>query len=71
MASNFKKKSDNDLEKTLKGKRKSLQQFRFGSSGSKVRNVKEGSTLRRDIARILTELNSRRLAGIAEDSQSK
>ena len=60
MASDIRKKSDSDLEKELKDKRKSLQQFRFGSSGSKVRNVKEGAALRRDIARILTELNSRR-----------
>ena len=71
MASDIRKKSDSDLEKELKEKRKSLQQFRFGSSGSKVRNVKEGVSLRRGIARILTELQARRSEKIAETAQSK
>lgn len=53
------KKSVKDLEKDLKSKRKSLKDFRFGLSGSKTRNTKEGSALRKEIARILTELNNR------------
>ena len=53
------KKSVKDLEKDLDKKRKALRDFRFGLSGAKTRNIKEGQNLKRDIARILTELNSR------------
>jgi len=53
------KKSVKDLEKDLKTKRKALMDFRFGLSGSKTRNTKEGVALRKGIARILTELNNR------------
>lgn len=55
----LKKKNRISLEKELQENRAALQQFRFGSSGSKTRNVREGQNLRKDIARILTELNSR------------
>jgi ribosomal protein L29 len=53
------KKSVKDLEKELQNKRNSLKDFRFGLSGSKTRNTKEGVSLRKGIARILTELNTR------------
>ena len=43
----------------LQEKRKSLRLFRFGISGSKTKNVKEGNNTRKEIARILTEINSR------------
>jgi len=55
-----KKKSVSDLEKELREKRKNLQKFKFGSAGSRTRNVKEGANIKKDIARILTELNVRR-----------
>lgn len=48
-----------NIEKLLAEKREALRIFRFGISGSKVKNVKEGMKLRKDIARILTELNLR------------
>lgn len=51
-------KNEKDLIKTLAEKRKALQTFRFNISGSKTRNVKEGRGLRKEIARILTTLNS-------------
>lgn len=51
-----------DLEKLLREKQAALRAFRFGIAGSKIRNVREGRTLRRDIARILTELAARRRA---------
>lgn len=57
--SDLRKKKEADLEKLLKDKKKSLQDFRFGISGSRTRNVKEGKALRRDAAQILTEINSR------------
>lgn len=54
-------KSDNELYKTLIEKRAALRDFRFGTAGTKTRNVKEGMALKREIARILTELNARRV----------
>lgn len=56
--SEFKDKNPKDLMKALTEKRNALQDFRFGISGGKAKNVKEGSILRKDIARILTELNA-------------
>lgn len=58
-AKNLEKKTDKDLKKELKEKKDSLRKFRFGLSGSKTRDTKEGKNLRKDVARILTELNSR------------
>ncbi len=55
----FKKKSEKELEKMLKESREELRKFRFGLSGSRTRNLKEGRALRRKIAQILTEMNSR------------
>ncbi len=52
--SEYKNKTKEDLLKTLTEKRLALRNFRFGISGSKVRNVKEGRELKKDIARILT-----------------
>lgn len=54
--SEFKDKNPKDLLKSLNEKRNALQDFRFGMSGGKTKNVKEGRTLRKDIARIQTEL---------------
>lgn len=50
-------KAKQDLVKSLYEKREALKAFRFGEAGSKTRNVKEGSGIRKDIARIMTELN--------------
>ncbi len=54
---NYIGKTKEDLVKSLYEKRESLRAFRFGEAGSKTRNVKEGISLRKDIARIMTELN--------------
>lgn len=53
----FKNKTGNELKQTLKDKREALRVFRFAMSGSKTKNLKEGMTLRKDIARIMTILN--------------
>lgn len=53
----LKKKTEKELEKMLNDKREALRVFRFGMSGSKLKNVKEGHNLRVEIARILTTLN--------------
>ncbi|MDO8589803.1 MAG: 50S ribosomal protein L29 [bacterium] len=50
-------KSKQDLVKALGERREILRKLRFGASGSKTRNVKEGMVIRKDIARIMTELN--------------
>ncbi|MEK7135433.1 MAG: 50S ribosomal protein L29 [Patescibacteria group bacterium] len=50
-------KAKADLVKALYEKREALRAFRFGEAGSKTRNVKEGAGLRKDVARIMTELN--------------
>ena len=55
----LKKLSDKDLLKMLEEKRKAVRQFRFDVTGSKVKNLKEGGTIKKDVARILTELTSR------------
>jgi ribosomal protein L29 len=55
----LKNKSKPTLLKMLTEKREDLRNFRFGITGSKVRNVKEGKALRKEIARILTKLNKK------------
>lgn len=47
-----------DLTKMLTEKREALRVSRFGSAGSKNKNVKESVSIRRDIARIMTALNA-------------
>ena len=53
----FKTKSEAELKKLLSEKREALSKFKFGISGSRTKNVKEGKNTRRDIARILTKLS--------------
>lgn len=59
MAKDLQNKEEKDLMKLLGEKREALRAFRFGIAGSKTRNTKEGRALRKEIARILTELNTR------------
>ncbi len=56
-------KSENELLSSLGEKKLALRTFRFAGSGSKTRNVKEGKALRKDIARILTEIGARKRKG--------
>ena len=51
--------SDKELEKLLSDKRAAVCQFRFDISGSKAKNLNEGADLRKDVARIMTELSLR------------
>lgn len=55
----LKEKSNVDLQKMLTEKRKALRVFRFSVARSKIKNIKEGKNLKKDIARILTEARSR------------
>lgn len=56
----IKNTTEKDLMKLVAEKREAVRNFRFNLSGSKTKNVKEGRTNRKEIARILTELNSRK-----------
>lgn len=58
----FTKHEGGELQKTLADLRESLRTFRFGGAGSRTRNVREGRTLRKEIARVLTELRRRTLS---------
>ena len=53
------KLSDKELLKALDEKRTALKDFRLGSSGGKLKDVKAGRNARKDIARILTEVTAR------------
>lgn len=55
---NYKDKPKQDLIKSLEERRETLRKLKFGSTGSKTRNVKGESNTRKDIARIMTELVS-------------
>lgn len=58
----YKNKTPQELQKMIVAKREELRNFRFGSAGSKTKNVKLGSTTRKEIARMMTELTIRRIA---------
>jgi ribosomal protein L29 len=51
------KKTEKELANMLKEKREALRVFSFALSGGKVKNVKEGNNLKKEIARILTAIN--------------
>ncbi len=53
----YKGKTVGDLKKLISEKREALRHFRFGSTHSKTKNVKMGKTLRKEIARIMTEIS--------------
>jgi ribosomal protein L29 len=52
--------SAEDLTKLVATKREELRSLRFSVAGSKNRNVKLGKTLKKEVARALTELNARK-----------
>ena len=62
MADVIKTQSTEELLRTVAEKREALRVFRFGGAGSRVRNVREGRNVRREIAQILTEVRSRETA---------
>ena len=62
MADTIKTQSTEELLRTVAEKREALRAFRFGGAGSRVRNVREGRNVRREIAQILTEVRSRKIA---------
>ncbi len=55
----IKKKTDTDLIKLVSEKKEEVRKIRFESAGSGMRNSYAIRNLRKGIARVLTELNSR------------
>lgn len=53
----LKGESKEDLKKRLTSLQGEVQVLKFKAQGSKSKNVKEESALRKQIARVLTELN--------------
>ena len=61
-STSYTKETMTGLFTLLQETEKKLADFRFAIAGSKTRNVREGRTLRKVIARIKTELSSRSAA---------
>ncbi|MES2215671.1 MAG: 50S ribosomal protein L29 [Patescibacteria group bacterium] len=51
-------KSVEDLNKMIVEKREALRVFRFGGAGAKTKDVKQGRTIRKDIARMMTSITA-------------
>ena len=69
--SDFTKQENTQIEKFVAEKRETLRVRRFGSAGSRSRNVREGRGIRKDIARALTELTARKNAEKVASKQNK
>lgn len=54
---NFKGMKEGELKKELAVLKENLRVIHFKSEGSRSKNVKESATLKKQIARILTEMN--------------
>ena len=57
---NFKGMKKDELKKKLADLQESLRVLRFKAEGSKSKNVKESATIKKEVARILTELNKKK-----------
>ncbi len=60
----IKKKSVEDLAKLLIEKKEEVRVFRFDVAGSVKKNVKSAMIAKKDIARILTEINARKTQNV-------
>ena len=56
---NFKGMKKEELAKRLADLREALRAIHFKAEGSKSKNVKEAATIKKNIARILTEVNKK------------
>ncbi len=59
MTEEIKSKTDEELVKELSEKKVALNGMKFNIAGSKIKNVREQRSMKKDIARFLTELNKR------------
>jgi ribosomal protein L29 len=55
----FKGMKKDELSKELTTLQESLRSIHFKAEGSKSKNVKEAATLKKQIARVMTELNKK------------
>jgi ribosomal protein L29 len=58
----LRKKTSGELDSELRDKAIALSNFKFGTAGSKTKNVKAGKNLKKEIAQILTILNETKKA---------
>ena len=56
----LRKKSNNELQKSVEDFKKKLSEIRFTFSANKLKNVKEISNIKKEIARIMTILRENR-----------
>ncbi len=54
------KAKDTELTKRIFEAKKEIQEFRFSSAGSREKNTKKARELKKEIARLNTELNKRK-----------
>ena len=57
----LKQKSKNELEKLLRENRSKLQEFNFDLAAGKMKKVRDVRKIKKDIARVLTTINSKQL----------
>jgi len=57
---NLKGESREELKKKLAEFEEKMRELKFKAEGAKSKNVKEGKSLRKEIARVLTELNAKK-----------
>lgn len=62
MAKELKEKTEKELKKMLDEARTDIRKFRFSISGAGKKNIKEAKAKKTQIAQILTELRTRKLA---------
>lgn len=63
--------STKELQKAVVDNREALRVIRFGGAGSRSRNVRATRMLRRETARVLTELRARDLSAYKTGIASK
>jgi ribosomal protein L29 len=56
---NMKEKGTGELAELVSANREELRTIRFGGAGSRERNVKKQKSLRKDIARAMTEITAK------------
>jgi large subunit ribosomal protein L29 len=55
----FKDKDITELKKLLAEKREELREVRFSMTGARVKDVNHAARIRKDIARLLTEITTK------------
>ncbi len=66
----YKKMSDADIAKAHTEAKKTLMEFRFGTSSRQTKNVKEPKMIKKNVARMMTEMTARKNNAIKSASVS-